>query len=41
MAGREDEIAKALIDDDVLRSTLAKVGVTSEELAAFVESIGR
>jgi hypothetical protein len=33
------EIAKALIDDEVPRSTLAKVGVTPEELAAFVESI--
>jgi len=35
------EIAKALIDDDGLLNTLAKVGVTPGELAAFVESIGR
>jgi hypothetical protein len=35
------EIAKALIDDEGLLTTLAKVGVTPEELAAFVESIGR
>ena len=35
------EIAKALINDDGLLITLAKVGVTPEELAAFVESIGR
>jgi mRNA-degrading endonuclease RelE of RelBE toxin-antitoxin system len=35
------EIAKALIDDEVLHTTLAKVGVTPEELAAFVESIGK
>ena len=35
------EIAKALIDDEVLHTTLAKVDVTPEELAAFVESIGK
>lgn len=35
------EIAKALIDDDERLATLAKVGVTPEELAVFVESIGR
>jgi mRNA-degrading endonuclease RelE of RelBE toxin-antitoxin system len=35
------EIAKALIDDEGLLTTLAKVGVTPEELAAFVESIGK
>jgi mRNA-degrading endonuclease RelE of RelBE toxin-antitoxin system len=35
------EIAKALIDDNELLATLAKVDVTPEELAAFVESIGR
>jgi hypothetical protein len=35
------EIAKALIDDEELLATLAKVGVTPEELAVFVESIGR
>ena len=35
------EIAKALIDDEGLLTTLAKVGVTTEELAAFVEPIGR
>jgi mRNA-degrading endonuclease RelE of RelBE toxin-antitoxin system len=35
------EIAKALTDDEALHTTLAKVGVTPEELAAFVESIGR
>ena len=31
----------ALIDDEGLLTTLAKVGVTPEELAAFVEAIGR
>ncbi len=35
------EIAKALVNDEVLLATLAKVGVAPEELAAFVESIGR
>jgi mRNA-degrading endonuclease RelE of RelBE toxin-antitoxin system len=35
------EIAKALIDDNELLTTLAKVGVTPKELAVFVESIGR
>ena len=35
------EIAKALIEDEGLLATLAKVGVTAEELAAFVKSIGR
>jgi mRNA-degrading endonuclease RelE of RelBE toxin-antitoxin system len=35
------EIAKALIEDEVLLATLAKVGVTTEEIAAFVKSIGR
>jgi mRNA-degrading endonuclease RelE of RelBE toxin-antitoxin system len=35
------EIAKALIDDEGLLATLAKVGVTTEEMAAFVKSIGR
>ena len=35
------EIAKALADDEELLATLAKVGVAPEELAAFVETIGR
>jgi hypothetical protein len=35
------EIAKALTDDEGLLTTLAKVGVAPEGLAAFVESIGR
>lgn len=35
------EIAKALIEDEGLLATLAKVGVTTEEIAAFVKSIGR
>lgn len=35
------EITKALIDDEGLLTTLAKVGVKPEELLAFVESIGR
>jgi hypothetical protein len=35
------EIAKALIDDEGLLTTLAKVGVTPEELAAFIELIGK
>jgi len=35
------EIAKALIDDEGLLATLEKVGITPEELAIFVESIGR
>ena len=35
------EIAKALLEDEGLLATLAKVGVTTEEIAAFVKSIGR
>ena len=35
------EIGKALIEDEGLLATLAKVGVTTEEMAAFVKSIGR
>ena len=35
------EIAKALTEDEGLLATLAKVGVTSEELVAFVKSIGK
>ncbi len=35
------EIAKALINDEGLLTTLAKVGITPEELAAFIESIGQ
>jgi mRNA-degrading endonuclease RelE of RelBE toxin-antitoxin system len=35
------EIAKALLNDEGLLTTLAKAGVTPEELAFFVESIGR
>jgi addiction module RelE/StbE family toxin len=35
------EIAKALVDDKELLATLAKAGVAPEELAAFVEAIGR
>lgn len=35
------EIAKALMEDEGLLATLAKVGVTTEEIAAFVKSIGR
>jgi len=35
------EIAKALVDDEELLATLAKVGVAPEELADFVEAIGR
>ena len=35
------EIAKALLEDEGLLATLTKVGVTTEEIAAFVKSIGR
>jgi mRNA-degrading endonuclease RelE of RelBE toxin-antitoxin system len=35
------EITQALIDDNGLLSTLAKVGVTQEELAAFIKLIGK
>jgi mRNA-degrading endonuclease RelE of RelBE toxin-antitoxin system len=35
------EITKALINDEGLLTTLAEVGVTPEELATFLESIGR
>jgi mRNA-degrading endonuclease RelE of RelBE toxin-antitoxin system len=35
------EIAKALTEDEALLATLAKVGVTPDELAAFVKSIGK
>ena len=35
------EITQALIDDNELLSTLAKVGVTQEELAAFIKLIGK
>lgn len=35
------EIAKALINDEGLLTTLAKVGINPEEFAAFIESIGQ
>jgi mRNA-degrading endonuclease RelE of RelBE toxin-antitoxin system len=35
------EIAKALVEDEGLLATLAKVGVAPEELAAFIKSIGK
>ena len=35
------EIARTLIEDEALLATLAKVGVTPVELAAFVKSIGK
>lgn len=36
-----DVIAKALVHDESLLETLRKVGITPEEFAAFIESIGR